>query len=110
MGLGDAVECSEDEDEKNDGRSGEQKKRGSGLPGLEGSETCEAFVQKYKKTLLNKRSSLKDAKERLTAENCTSSRCLGHATCMCRCVLCLSVCFLVGAHVYIHVCMCHHEG
>ena len=69
---------SEDETHKN-GKDGSgdkpnKKCKGSGLPPLDGSETVEAFVAKYKKTLLNKRTLLKEAKERLEKEECPRSQ------------------------------------
>ncbi|CAE7257020.1 unnamed protein product, partial [Symbiodinium necroappetens] len=79
LSLGDCLDLSDSEDEPNkegknpDGKPS-KKCKGSGLPPLEGSESVEAFVAKYKKTLLNKRSLLKEAKERLEKEECASHR------------------------------------
>ena len=44
-------------------QSGGKKAKGAGLPSVEGDEDVGSFVNKYKKTLLNKRGLLKDAKE-----------------------------------------------
>lgn len=79
LSLGDCLDLSDAEDEPKEAKDVKDGKpakkcKGSGLPALEGSETVDAFVAKYKKTLLNKRSLLKEAKERLEKEQCATHR------------------------------------
>eukprot|EP00439_Symbiodinium_sp_Y106_P059595 s879_g8.t1 len=75
-GVGDALELSDIE-------GPEEKKpskpvgRGSGLPELEGPETPDQFVQKYKKYLLNRRAAYKDAVDRIKTDGCRGHEILG---------------------------------
>ena len=82
ISLGDCLDLSDSDYETHkNGKDGSgdkpnKKCKGPGLPPLDGSETVEAFVAKYKKTLLNKRTLLKEAKERLEKEECATHRTL----------------------------------
>ena len=80
LSLGDCLDLTDNEDDDKDGKDGKEangkKVKGSGLPPLDGSESVDTFVSKYKKTLLNKRGLLKEAKERLEKEACTTHRLL----------------------------------
>ena len=77
MGVGDAFEV-EDDDPDNEEPEKEKKKRGGGagsaLPVLEGPETVEGFLMKFKKACLSKRSLLKEVRDRLESENCATHR------------------------------------
>ncbi|CAK9087882.1 unnamed protein product [Durusdinium trenchii] len=68
MGIGDAVDVSDDESESKDLK----KKPTSGLPPIEGDETYAQFTNKYKKAMLNRRQVYKDVSERLSSEGCTT--------------------------------------
>ena len=75
INLGDCLDVSDDENGPERLGGSAKKARGVGLPLLEGSESVEQFVSKYKKTLLNKRSLFKEAKDRLDIEKCQSHQC-----------------------------------
>ncbi|CAE7515481.1 unnamed protein product [Symbiodinium sp. CCMP2592] len=84
LSLGDCLDLTDNEEDEQNGKDGKgggqdgnsKKAKGSGLPPLDGSESVDTFVSKYKKTLLNKRGLLKEAKERLEKEACTTHRLL----------------------------------
>ncbi|CAE7750009.1 unnamed protein product, partial [Symbiodinium sp. CCMP2456] len=74
-GVGDALELSDFED--NSEKKPKPAGRGSGLPELEGPETPDQFVQKYKKYLLNRRAAFKEANDRIKADGCRGHETLG---------------------------------
>lgn len=51
-----------------------KKKPSAGLPVLEGPETADAFIAKFKRACLSKRQSLNEVRARLEAEQCASHK------------------------------------
>ena len=69
----DVFDVSDDESEKTtDTATDAKKKKSTGLPDIEGEESVEIFVSRYKKALLNRRTLIKDVKDRLKDEGCAS--------------------------------------
>ena len=79
LGCGDSFEISDDDTvpdskaaEGKNGRKG-GKPKGAGLPMVvEGEKDMAGVIGKYKKALLNKRTVLKEVKDKLTEEKCTT--------------------------------------
>lgn len=79
MGVGDAFDVEEEEEEE----AAPPPKKGrtsTALPTLEGPESLEAFLTKYKKACLSKRQAMKEVQDRLETEQCTSHK---NLVCMC---------------------------
>ena len=57
-----------DNEGDDDNKKGTGKSRDRGLPEIDGPETLKEFVNKYKKSLLNRRSAFKEVLERLQQE------------------------------------------
>ena len=81
LGCGDSFEISDDETvpdskaaaEGKNGRKGGKNPKGAGLPMIvEGEQDLSGAVAKYKKAVLNKRTVLKEVKDRLVEENCST--------------------------------------
>ena len=74
LGMVDVFDVSDDETDKKTEEVEAKKKKGGGaaLPDVEGDETVDVFLNRYKKALLNRRTLLKDVKQRLKDEACTS--------------------------------------
>ncbi|CAE7941262.1 unnamed protein product, partial [Symbiodinium necroappetens] len=68
-GIGDAVDLSDHEDDDN--KKSTAKGRDKGLPDIDGPDTLKEFLNKYKKSLLNRRSAFKEVVERLKTEGAT---------------------------------------
>ena len=70
----DVFDVSDDESDKTESAAvaDTKKKKSAGLPDIEGEETVEILVSRYKKALLNRRTQLKDVVQRLKDEECTS--------------------------------------
>ena len=69
IGVGDAFDCEDEEDVPED--KGKKNKQ-SGLPLLEGPESVDQFIGKFKRACLAKRQALNEVKCRLESESCQS--------------------------------------
>ena len=57
--------------EDDDNKKSTAKGRDKGLPDIDGPDTLKEFLNKYKKSLLNRRSAFKEVVERLKTEGAT---------------------------------------
>ena len=70
-GLGDLIDCSDDEGAGKPDNKAAPSRRGGALPSMDGPESVDAYIGKFKKTVLSKRQARREAVDRLTADNCT---------------------------------------
>ena len=87
LGAGDCFEISDDEAAEQKEEEPERKRRPprKGLLDIEGETPLPELIQSYKKALLNKRSVLKDVRNRLTEEKCETHKLPAWTVVYCSC-------------------------